>query len=127
MSLSTHQKFDVAYGIFWVCVSLYIFAPFLSITNSDFQRGISSFTRVKNVCEAKLTCSKYSAALKDCSVAYDIKKCTDTRMSGEMYFMCKENGQSRWSEGLIEPNYLTCEINQGLLSLQSLLHSHQQQ
>lgn len=122
MSLSAHSKFDVAYGIFAICVSLYIATPFFSIINSDFLLGGSAFNRVKNVCEAKDTCKKYATVLHDCSVAYDIKKCTDTRMSGEMYFMCTQSGQSRWSEGIIEPNYLTCQLNQGFLGLESLLH-----
>lgn len=114
-------KFDIAYSVTSVCLMQYVFLPFFSTLNSKEEFISYGAQRVHNVCVAKETCRDYAVALNDCAVAYNIEKCIATRMNGKMYFMCKNNGQSRWSENLIEPNYLTCNLNDGILWMEDAL------
>ena len=118
--MKPEEKFEIAYWVAVVCVALYVGLPFFSVLNSDPLKNIPSRIRIHSVCKAKETCQKYSVVKNECSLAFNIEKCIDTRMAGNMYFMCSPDGRSSWSEDLIEPNYLTCKIDDAIRWIESL-------
>lgn len=116
------MKFDIAYGIAILCLALYVGLPFISLINSDFleERSIPSGMRVHTACVVKDTCNMYSAVRSECAIAFNIEKCIDTRLVGKMYSMCLPDGRNIWSEDLMEPNFLTCKFNDGIMWIKSL-------
>ena len=118
--IKPEEKFEIAYWVAVVCVALYVGLPFFSVLNSDTLKNIPSRIRVQSVCKAKETCQKYAVVRNECALAFNIEKCIDTRMAGKMYFMCSPDGRSSWSEDLIEPNYLTCKVDDAITWIESL-------
>jgi len=118
--VTSKEKFDVAYSVATLCLILYVLIPYISVRYSNTLKNIPSEIRVHSVCTAKETCQKYSVVRNECALAFNIEKCIDTRMIGKMYFMCSPDGRSSWSEDLIEPNYLTCKVDDAFTWIKSV-------